>query len=346
MPVKQGLVRRLLLDGTCFRCSQGAQPASRSIARSLTTSAVRNAQLMDAPVAAQPIDFDKMSPMGDRRRARIVPTSPSYFTTKPEYTDDLIHLSALLRKFTTLPTLTPAAAPRVTWKTLAQYRMQVGELVSASRYKKVVKILQRLNRIHPSLVPPQVAEQIRIHRRAVDPLANRKAPVVVDEFGRAYGDGRRKSSKAQAWLVEGDGEVLVNGKNIIEAFGRVHDRESALWALKSTGRLDKYNVWATVHGGGTTGQAESVTLAVAKALMVHEPALKPALRRGKSGGYCLRTILTLEQPVSSHAIRGGWRGRNQEELRPGKCRPGSSVRACTILYQHCITFHKHYTWVF
>ena len=72
----------------------------------------------------------------------------------------------------------------------------------------------------------------------------------------------------------------MNGKSINQAFARIHDRESALWALKATGRMDKYNVWALVNGGGLTGQAESITLAVAKALLVHEPSLKPALRRG------------------------------------------------------------------
>jgi len=102
---------------------------------------------------------------------------------------------------------------------------------------------------------------------------------LVDEDGRAYAYGRRKSSRAQVWLVEGEGEVLVNGKSLVDVFSRIHDRESALWALKSTARLDKYNVWIKVHGGGTTGQAEAITLAVGKALMVHEPALKPALRR-------------------------------------------------------------------
>ena len=80
-------------------------------------------------------------------------------------------------------------------------------------------------------------------------------------------------------LVEGTGEVIVNGKSLSQAFGRIHDRESAVWALKATSRLDKYNVFAVVQGGGTTGQAEAITLAVAKALLAHEPALKPALRR-------------------------------------------------------------------
>ena len=120
------------------------------------------------------------------------------------------------------------------------------------------------------------------YKREVDPYAVQKRPVIIDKDGRAFGIGRRKSSSAKVYLVQGEGEVLVNGKAINNVFGRIHDRESALWALKSTGRLDKYNVWALVSGGGVTGQAEAITLGAAKALMVFEPALKPALRRGES----------------------------------------------------------------
>ena len=131
-------------------------------------------------------------------------------------------------------------------------------------------------------MPPDVKNALDSHRRDVDPLLKKKKPVVIDAEGRAYGNGRRKSSKAEVWLVEGDGEVLVNGLSLNTVFGRIHDRESVVWALKATGRIDKYNIWAKVHGGGKTGQAESITLAVARALMVHEPDLKPALRRGES----------------------------------------------------------------
>jgi small subunit ribosomal protein S9 len=105
-------------------------------------------------------------------------------------------------------------------------------------------------------------------------------PPTLDENGRARGKGKRKESSAVVQLVEGEGEVLINGKSLVEVFKRVHDRESALWALRCTQRLDKYNVWATVRGGGVTGQAEAVTLAIARALMVHEPGLKGVLRKG------------------------------------------------------------------
>ena len=157
----------------------------------------------------------------------------------------------------------------------------VGEPVKASKYHKIIEVLRQLNRIHPALMPEEVTTAINHYKRDIDPFALNRRPQTIDADGRSFGAGRRKASTAKVYLVEGEGEVLVNGKTLNQAFPRIHDRESAIWALKSTGRIDKYNVWAIVQGGGLTGQAESLTLAVAKALMVHEPALKPALRRGE-----------------------------------------------------------------
>ncbi|MCJ1403254.1 37S ribosomal protein S9, mitochondrial [Xylographa trunciseda] len=211
--------------------------------------------------------------------ARIVPASPSYFTGKPHFTDDLLTLQDLLRKHQTLPAIPPSQASRVAWRTLPQYRVMAGEPVRASKYHKIIEILQRLNRIHPALMPADVVSAMDHYRRDVDPFAVVRRPQIIDADGRSFGNGRRKASTANVYLVEGEGEVLVNGRSLVRAFPRLHDRESAIWALKATGRIDKYNVWAVVRGGGLTGQAESITLAVAKALMVHEPALKPALRR-------------------------------------------------------------------
>ena len=220
--------------------------------------------------------------LSNPQNARVVPASPSYFTGRPDSTDNYLNLQALLRRYQTLPTVPPAQAPRVAWRNVTQYRLLVGEPVRASKYHKAVEILQRLNRIHPTLMPASLKEAMEIYKRDIDPYAVTKRPNIIDADGRAYGIGRRKSSSAKVYLVQGEGEVLVNGKSINSKFGKIHDRESALWALKATGRTDKYNVWALVSGGGSTGQAEAITLGAAKALMVFEPALKPALRRGKA----------------------------------------------------------------
>ncbi|KAF2749428.1 hypothetical protein M011DRAFT_465867 [Sporormia fimetaria CBS 119925] len=282
-------------------------PASRSKpspSRCLSTTAARPEELQVNEVqekftAAAPIDFGRIP--GNRRNVlaalRVVPASPSYFSAKPTFNDDYISLCALLRKVATLPTVSPAEAPKVAWKTIEQYRIMTNEPVKNQRYHKMLHILRRLNCVHPSLMPQEVLDAMQRYKKETQPGDIKPAPGVVDEMGRAKGVGRRKTSSAVAWIVEGEGEVLVNGKSLTEFFGRVHDRESAVWALKATQRLDKYNVWGRVSGGGVTGQAEALTLAVAKALMVHEPALKPALRRA---GCITRDPRKVERKKAGH----------------------------------------------
>ncbi|KAI9882300.1 MAG: 37S ribosomal protein S9, mitochondrial [Watsoniomyces obsoletus] len=252
------------------------RPAARSClrAQSFTTSTQTRARVApDSNNASSPAKAALPPNM------RIVPVSPSYFTAQPDYTDDLLHLEMLQRKYETLPTLPLAQAPRMTWITLQDYKRRLGEEVKASRFSRLLKVLYRMNRIHPALMPAEVRQAMGAYQRDHDPHRIIREPRPIDKFGRSVGLGRRKSSQARVWLVEGEGEVLVNGKTLTAAFGRVHDRESAVWALKATDRLDKYNVWALVQGGGTTGQAEALTLGLARALLVHEPMLKPALRR-------------------------------------------------------------------
>ena len=211
---------------------------------------------------------------------RIVPASASYFSGAPAFTDNLLQLDSLLRKYQTLPLAKPGEAPTMAWKTLLQYRATNLEPVSASRYNRgIVHILQRLNQIHPAFMPEEVQIAMAQYLRVLHQAPIKANPRTVDARGWAKATGRRKTSSAVVHLVEGDGQVLINGQSLTQTFGRIHDRESAIWALKATDRIDKYNVWARVSGGGTTGQAEALTLGVAKALLVHEPALKPALRR-------------------------------------------------------------------
>lgn len=216
--------------------------------------------------------------------ARPVPTSPSYFSRQPEFNDSYLQLQKLMRKYAHLPTAPTDQLKKVAFRTLKDYRLTVGEDIKASEYAKCMKLVKRLSKVHPSLQPKEVEDAIANFKRDIN-LHNHKAKEIpIDKFGRALGVGKRKTSTARAWVVEGTGEVLVNGKSLADAFGRIHDRDSAVWALKSTGRTDKYNVWALVDGGGTTGQAEALAMAVGKALLAHEPALKPALRRGKFDG--------------------------------------------------------------
>lgn len=213
--------------------------------------------------------------------ARPFPVSPSYFSRQPEFNDSFLELQRLMRKYAHLPTAPTDQLKKVAFRTLKDYRLAVGEDIKASDYAKCMTLVKRLHKIHPSLQPKAVEKAIAKFKRDINPHNHKAKEIPIDRFGRALGVGKRKTSTARAWVVEGTGEVLVNGKSLADAFGRIHDRDSAVWALKATARTDKYNVWALVDGGGTTGQAEALAMAVGKALLAHEPALKPALRRGK-----------------------------------------------------------------
>jgi small subunit ribosomal protein S9 len=206
--------------------------------------------------------------------------SPSYFSRQPRFNDSYLLLAQLAERYRKLPLIPKEQVQPVAWKNLENFRQAVGEHVKATEFVKCMELVKVLNQIHPSLRPKEVDDALLVFKKAVQPYSNIEKTIPIDKFGRALGTGRRKQSVARAWVVEGTGEMLVNGKTLADAFGRVHDRESATWALRATGRTDKYNVWALVEGGGTTGQAEALTLAIGKALMAHEPALKPALRRG------------------------------------------------------------------
>lgn len=258
--------RQLPQDG--LRLDNRSSSSARSIPASDSEGSDKTAGL--API-----------PFKDVTYARSVPATASYFSREPQFNDLYIRLSNLLAKYRHLPKTSPSDAPQFPWVKLEEMRAQLGEPIKASHFSRVVRVARRLNLVESSIRPSEVKEALQAFAREVDPFLNQPRPITIDKFGRAVGVGKRKESTARAFVVEGIGEILVNGKTLSEAFGRVHDRESAVWALTATERLDKYNVWALVEGGGTTGQAEALTLAVAKALLAHEPALKPALRKGK-----------------------------------------------------------------
>lgn len=272
------------LSWTCAQCRLQTKPLRREWQHaqrfSTTSRSLADIQPETEVRAAPEIDFDKPD-HPKQIPARLIPTSPSYFTGSPLLNDNILLLQSLVEKYSHVPTVTSEHTRRAYWKTLGQYRSSHGERVSASSYSKILQLLNQLNKINPSFCPEEVSAAIESFERPNIDRVSQAKPGKIDVSGRALGVGRRKEATARVWLVEGTGEVMVNGQSIVQVLPRLHDRESALWALTITERVDKYNVFALVEGGGTTGQAESITLALAKALLVHEPALKPALRRGK-----------------------------------------------------------------
>ncbi len=92
------------------------------------------------------------------------------------------------------------------------------------------------------------------------------------------GIGRRKTSTARVRLIPGGGNITVNGKPAQDYFPRIGDLEAVLAPLRATGYEGKLDVTVKVEGGGITGQAGAARRGMARALMVMNPDLQPALR--------------------------------------------------------------------
>jgi small subunit ribosomal protein S9 len=90
--------------------------------------------------------------------------------------------------------------------------------------------------------------------------------------------GRRKTSVARVVLNEGSGEILINGVEGKEYFPITVQQFKMLQPFKLTGTEGKYDVTATIDGGGTTGQVEALRLGIARALVKIDPEHKPKLK--------------------------------------------------------------------
>ena len=113
-----------------------------------------------------------------------------------------------------------------------------------------------------------------------------------DSLGRAYATGKRKDAVARVWVKPGSGKVVVNGKDIAVYFARPVLQMILRQPFEVAGVVGQYDVYATVAGGGLSGQAGAVKHGISKALQLHEPSLRAAL---KAAGFLTRDSRVVER---------------------------------------------------
>jgi small subunit ribosomal protein S9 len=91
--------------------------------------------------------------------------------------------------------------------------------------------------------------------------------------------GRRKEAVARVRLVVGTGRHLVNDRPIADYLTRDSLVRQALHALNVTQSAEKFDILARVRGGGLTGQAGALRMAIARALAREDETLRPLLSR-------------------------------------------------------------------
>ena len=104
--------------------------------------------------------------------------------------------------------------------------------------------------------------------------------------------GRRKSSVARARITRGSGQFTLNGKPLETYFTTEKLRAQVVEPFETVEQLGQWDVRARLNGGGTTGQAGALRLAIARALLEEDPELRAPL---KAAGLLTRDARKVER---------------------------------------------------
>ncbi len=113
-----------------------------------------------------------------------------------------------------------------------------------------------------------------------------------DALGRSYATGRRKNAVARVWVKPGKGDMQINGKPVGRYFARPVLRMLISQPFLVTDRYQQFDVFATVVGGGLSGQAGALRHGISRALTYFEPGLRPVL---KKAGFLTRDPRVVER---------------------------------------------------
>ncbi len=114
----------------------------------------------------------------------------------------------------------------------------------------------------------------------------------VDAQGRAYATGKRKNAAARVWIKKGTGKITVNDRDAKTYFGREILFNIIRFPFGATKTENKFDVVATINGGGLSGQAGALAHGISKALVAFDPENHKPL---KAGGFLTRDSRVVER---------------------------------------------------
>lgn len=226
----------------------------------------------------------------DLERLRVVPEMMSFYMANPALEEALRTLRSLVDKFTDLPLVPLSEYERPTWIDPSTLYGETKGGLSSEEKDKFYSLLDRLNRIEPKLQPShlqglmyEMKDKNSLGSAVVTGTANQPSRITsllrkqLDSLGRSITVGRRKSASARVIIARArenqPGQLVVNGRSIEQYFPSIIQRQEVLYPLRVVDAFAKFNIFATVQGGGQTSQASAVGLGIAKGISVQNPLL-------------------------------------------------------------------------
>ncbi|MFZ2529884.1 MAG: 30S ribosomal protein S9 [Rhodococcus sp. (in: high G+C Gram-positive bacteria)] len=124
----------------------------------------------------------------------------------------------------------------------------------------------------------------------VEEVVEAPAPIVFDRPVQTV--GRRKEAVVRVRLVPGSGNFVLNGRTIENYFPNKVHQQLVKSPLVTVERVESFDIDARLHGGGPSGQAGALRLAIARALIEVSPEDRPALKRA---GFLTRDARATER---------------------------------------------------
>lgn len=196
-------------------------------------------------------------------------TRLSAFTGKPDFYEALFFFDDILLQLHPLEkSMTKTSGQSIKWHERQQLGDALGFSLSTLQHRKIKDKLVDLacysglpeirnflqNFTEDSAIHTSVNSTAETSGSTnLEPLKAKSIYGHVDSLGRIVAKGKRKTSTAKAYLVEGEGLFYVNGKPAAEYFSRVSDMFKIAEPFRVTSSFGKFNVWALVRGGGFTG---------------------------------------------------------------------------------------------
>ena len=107
-----------------------------------------------------------------------------------------------------------------------------------------------------------------------------------------YATGKRKTSSARVFLKPGSGKITINGRPGDEFLQTAVNRVKVQQPFVTTDTRNKFDIFITVKGGGTTGQTEAIRHGISRALLAVEDDMRPPL---KKAGFLTRDPRMVER---------------------------------------------------
>jgi small subunit ribosomal protein S9 len=217
------------------------------------------------------------------------PSQASGFAADPKYQEAVNFLDDVCLRLRRLKTSDTAGLNtlQVQWLSSLKMSERVGFSLNEQQYQTIVGKLDWIAKYVNT--GPAILDLVQCFAKDDALMLDEDGQVIdptqmtakLDWRGWARATGTRKTAVANCILKplkgEETGENLVNGKPMHRCFQRFRDLHTIALPLKLTDRLGKYSLEANCHGGGPSGQAGALRLAVSKALVKAEPELRPTL---------------------------------------------------------------------